>query len=587
MNALLFSECGASMGDIQLHTAVREGNLGQVRDLLNTNSDVNGLMGLHGTPLCAAISSGQNEIIKYLLTLPKCDVNAKDFDGEPPLCLAVRKLNIEAVEWMLAKSECDTNKPDPVSGFAPLCVAIQHDFPVGVEMLIAANCDVNKAGQGGDTPLHVAVKKRALEALKLILKCGRADVNKSNSNGTSPLHLAAACMDTRLLEAILESCTILQEDPGHRLPPNNLLINKVATLTGNTALHIAVQERNAEALILLVEWTTQFNLTNHQSQTPLFLACEANRFDMAETLLKCGADPKIMSSHKSSGNSCSYKRCRAPIHLCVIYGNYLLVTQLSDYGADLNTQDDNGETPLHYALSRNKLDIATYLLTEGVSRGVDVNITDIHGNTPLFFVSQCMQARTLTQKLLKLGCDVSHQNARGKMALHAAMEMDCSEVVEVLLDNGAPVNAVSDGYTLLHLCALDDLADMARVLLFYGCDMYAKTPEGDRVLRLALEHNSYDMVQLLLLVGYNVSCELFLADPDNLPFALLDDEALRDHIFALSGTPNRLMVQCRHAVRQYFKEHSLRMKTMRHLPLPKRLKDFTLLKVYWFWNMLL
>jgi ankyrin repeat protein len=48
-------------------------------------------------------------------------------------------------------------------------------------------------------------------------------------------------------------------------------------------------------------------------------------------------------------------------------------------GADVNLQDKNGYTPLHFAAQEQEVEIARLLLDHGAS----INAQDRHGNTPL------------------------------------------------------------------------------------------------------------------------------------------------------------------------------------------------------------
>ncbi|QOJ78899.1 ankyrin repeat domain-containing protein [Infirmifilum lucidum] len=60
-------------------------------------------------------------------------------------------------------------------------------------------------------------------------------------------------------------------------------------------------------------------------------------------------------------------------------GDYGKVKELLDRGADVNTRDKYGWTPLHYAADGGHLEVARLLL----DRGADVNTRDNDGRTPL------------------------------------------------------------------------------------------------------------------------------------------------------------------------------------------------------------
>lgn len=68
------------------------------------------------------------------------------------------------------------------------------------------------------------------------------------------------------------------------------------------------------------------------------------------------------------------------LHLAVAKGNLAMSQRLLDSGAHMNVRDDNGETPLMYAVASG-LEITRLLL----ERGADVNVTDNHKRTALTY----------------------------------------------------------------------------------------------------------------------------------------------------------------------------------------------------------
>jgi hypothetical protein len=75
--------------DLDLHYAVRDGDLKEVRKLLDKGADVNARDKYGWTPLHEAASYGHLDIVK-LLVERGADVNARDKDGRTPLDLAKR-----------------------------------------------------------------------------------------------------------------------------------------------------------------------------------------------------------------------------------------------------------------------------------------------------------------------------------------------------------------------------------------------------------------------------------------------------------------------------------------------------------------
>lgn len=117
-------------------------------------------------------------------------------------------------------------------------------------------------------------------------------------------------------------------------------------------------------------------------------------------------------------------------------------------GADVNAQDINGQTALHYVVSSSRIRTELYeleqvqLLEILLKNGANPNIKDKAGNTVL---AQALQA-TIGQhigimeleKLLKSGANPNVQNNEGKTPLMLACEIDSNfEIILALLQAGA------------------------------------------------------------------------------------------------------------------------------------------------------
>ncbi len=96
-------------------------------------------------------------------------------------------------------------------------------------------------------------------------------------------------------------------------------------------------------------------------------------------------------------------------------------------GAGVNAKDDNGETPLHYALGNKE--IAELL----IAKGADVNIKNNFGKTPLFYAIK-ENDKELAKFLIAKGADVNIKTKDGKTALDFAED---EEIKQLLISHGA------------------------------------------------------------------------------------------------------------------------------------------------------
>ena len=61
------------------------------------------------------------------------------------------------------------------------------------------------------------------------------------------------------------------------------------------------------------------------------------------------------------------------------------VKELLESGVDVNSQTEYGDTPLHVACEKNKIEIVKLLLQNS---NIDVNVEDEYGNTPLYIACE-------------------------------------------------------------------------------------------------------------------------------------------------------------------------------------------------------
>jgi len=101
--------------------------------------------------------------------------------------------------------------------------------------------------------------------------------------------------------------------------------------------------------------------------TPLILAVDDEKYEMAELLLIAGADTEIADSDGWT-----------PLHYAVLLASYPLAILLIDYGASANAQTNEGNTPLHLAAQGEMPEIIALF----IDHGGDINVRNGDGETP-------------------------------------------------------------------------------------------------------------------------------------------------------------------------------------------------------------
>ena len=97
-------------------------------------------------------------------------------------------------------------------------------------------------------------------------------------------------------------------------------------------------------------------------------------------------------------------------------------------------------------------------------------------------------------------------SASGGPALHAAISEDDSEMVRILVEGGADVDARNYfGGPALHVAIDGENREMVRILVAAGADVDAKDSFGDSVLHRAILGGDSDLVRILVDAGANVN----------------------------------------------------------------------------------
>ena len=211
------------------------------------------------------------------------------------------------------------------------------------------------------------------------------------------------------------------------------------------------------------------------SKTEILKAVESNHAGDLKRLLDAGADPNTTDGRKVDG--------RTPLHTACMNGYPDTVHLLLSHGADVNARDKDGGTPLYYACEKNDatfprrdhsrpvdhLDIARTLIEAGadvnavgrrfsysplhracikdhaelvrllLSHGANVDALDARNRTPLHIA--CYRLHAIARTLIEAGTDVNAKDIHGRTPLHEAAEAGRTDIVQLLLDHGADVNA--------------------------------------------------------------------------------------------------------------------------------------------------
>jgi len=186
-----------------------------------------------------------------------------------------------------------------------------------------------------------------------------------------------------------------------------------------------------------------------------------------------------------------------PLHYAVSNNRVAIVKYLLSKKADVNKPNRYGQTPLHIAAMRGNDEVMDVIL----NKKPKLNVT-VRGNyTPLMYAIQYNRTSAV-EKLIKAGADVTKGNRHNYTPLHMACSYGRTDLVRLLLaTDKVDVNkAQNGGYTPLYYAAHRGSVPLVKLLLKRGAKPNAKT--GNKyyptILHAAVRRGHADVVTLLL-----------------------------------------------------------------------------------------
>ncbi|KFQ32391.1 E3 ubiquitin-protein ligase MIB1, partial [Mesitornis unicolor] len=191
------------------------------------------------------------------------------------------------------------------------------------------------------------------------------------------------------------------------------------------------------------------------------------------------------------------KRRQTPLHIAVNKGHLQVVKTLLDFGCHPSLQDSEGDTPLHDAISKKRDDILAVLL----EAGADVTITNNNGFNALHHAALRGNPSAMRVLLSKLPRPwiVDEKKDDGYTALHLAALNNHVEVAELLVHQGSANLDIQNvnQQTALHLAVERQHTQIVRLLVRAGAKLDIQDKDGDTPLHEALRHHTLSQLRQL------------------------------------------------------------------------------------------
>ncbi|MHC4664134.1 MAG: ankyrin repeat domain-containing protein [Planctomycetota bacterium] len=194
-------------------------------------------------------------------------------------------------------------------------------------------------------------------------------------------------------------------------------------ISGDSVLHLAVEEEYAAVCRILVGRGVDVTVKNKLGYTPLHVAAELGYTEVARSLLVAGAsvDARMVGEW-------------TPLHLAANEGFPETARVLIEGSADVNARGTEGSTPLHWAVEKDHVGLVHVI----ISGGANVNSRADCGETPLHRAVLVDFDGRIVRFLLSRGANPELKNSIGQTPLDLVDgRMDYEVVADILRTHSA------------------------------------------------------------------------------------------------------------------------------------------------------
>lgn len=544
------------------------------------------------TPLLLATRMGNLDAVRRFISLGESKdptPTIRDSKGNTPAHHAALYCT-QALLQLLSQQASNDTDPEAIRNnerMTPLHIAATHGRTKAVLSILEAtravknNWDmIESEDNEGNTPLHCAIQHGFDDVADILIREGEKSENAetlseiaaevATKHGNLPVLKKLEKWTSEIKERLLSEA----------ISAGQLLITKYLlqggaepngeTDTSHTPLGLAASKGHKEVVRTLLIAKASPNLPNVDRQTPLHLAVKHGQEEITQILLEHnrGLDGTIQSTTIDAPDMLRW----TPLHFSARNGNVRIMEMLLDARANVEAHSVSLETPLHVAVL-NPEAVKTL-----VTAGAQVNSKNARGRTPLHEAMIHKNIESI-RLLLKAGADpicTDDERRRpayygmdrgGRLALQElfqsdypkeslredikdAIELSDSDIFKFLLREFPDIAATPDrlGWSLLHTAAEMNLPDILELLLVeFKMDVNQPGHDQNTPLYLASSRGNIHAMRTLISNGANVNqtalsghtplhAAVYRSDPESCK-VLLENGALINSFGNIDETP--------------------------------------------------
>lgn len=256
-------------------------------------------------------------------------------------------------------------------------------------------------------------------------------------------------------------------------------------------------------ILMLASVRYSLNIESDIGITPLAGAALNDRQSTIDALLELGSN---LEHRNTRGETALYGVARQ--------GKIKGLKYLIEKGADVNAFDNKSHTPLHAAAAANEVEVVRIL----IDNGADYTCKSKDHLTLLMVAVVADSTAVLAELLKYISFDAPLTKDLDYSILDLAITAQSDQTVKLLLNTKVSANfsLSKTGLSPLHLACVKENADIVKMLIDKGAAVNASTIEKLTPLHVAIYHGNLEVIQLLLISGAELDSKALGMVRDNL-----------------------------------------------------------------------
>mmetsp|Transcript_93155 Transcript_93155/g.272630 ORF Transcript_93155/g.272630 Transcript_93155/m.272630 type:complete len:815 (-) Transcript_93155:115-2559(-) len=396
----------------------------------------------------------------------------------------------------------------------PLWRCLQEEDIAGIETLVKKNhCNVNiQDSTFGWTPAHFVCNTGNTKLLKLFLEA-KAKVGIGDNEGNTPLMLSCRRGHLKTVEFLIGKMVQLD----------------VKNNNGWTALMWAAINGHEDAATALMGANSSYLATDKEGRSACMWAARHGHLGIVEAILACGINLDIQDHagltvmdhaqehHNMRSMIAAVGELSDELLMAVKRGDKEEVASLLQAGANVELRDEDGWTPLMWAVMQKSVDLVELMVRHGANpslldekgeaieqlgtahMAVGEALHTILGSNDRMLTAAKVGDWDAVEEELKAGAFVNIRDDSKRTCLMWAGRNRAPEAMATLVSK----NALLDerdlfGWAAVHYAVESRDLETVAMLWYLGANFTLRTSEDDSLLHIAVRGDDGPMIQLLL-----------------------------------------------------------------------------------------